>query len=85
MIKIMVYAGPPINDNASRPPSVREYTDEGPVQALINLSQEYKSADYFQTRQVVIVLTPTEDMIELEQQKAAIRKAYNFIEESGLL
>jgi hypothetical protein len=75
MYKITVYAGKSNSD--ARPPSIHDWSDEeGPVEALRKIGLEYKGADYFHSRQVVIVIDPVQpsDEDKLERLKQDIKE-----------
>ena len=78
MIRIIVHAGDgPADEISARGPSSQDWSEHGPEEALRRIGLEYKQADYFPTRQVVIVLTP-----ELDEPSS---RAASALEETGLL
>lgn len=78
MQKITVYAGPSSTD--SRPQSVADWSEYDPEEALRRIGLEYKTADYFSQRQVVIVIDPADEPPEAEQ----VRRLMRALEASGV-
>jgi 2'-5' RNA ligase len=85
MIRITTYAGPPLHPNDVRGGTIKDWTEDGPEEALRKIGLEYRVADYFPNRQVVIVLEPVEDQSELEQIRQRVRTASEALENTGLL
>jgi hypothetical protein len=83
--KITVYAGLGVA-GAERASATADWSEHGPEEALRRIGLEYKQADYFPTRQVVIVIDPVQvDPEQVEKLKGQIRQAAELLEETGLL
>lgn len=84
MIKVTVFAGPSIDGQDDRPATIRDWSEYGPSEALRRIGLEYGSADYFQSREVVITLSPVagEDFAAVRR---SVRQAAEALEGTGLL
>lgn len=84
MTRITVYAGPAKGTDAI--PTVRDWSEHGPEEALRRIGLEFKQADYFGHRQVVIVLDPVDaNEATMDVIKGKVRDAAGLLEETGLL
>jgi hypothetical protein len=85
-IRITVYAGR--DENEARPPTTIAH-EPVPMcdvhEELRRIGLEYKQADYFSTRQVLIVLEPVEPRAPLRDVQSKIREAAMALEGTGLL
>jgi hypothetical protein len=85
--KITVYMGPGVQGSERASFTADwSWSEYGPEEALRRIGLEYKQADYFPTRQVVIVIDPVQvDPEQVEKLKGQIRQAAELLEETGLL
>lgn len=75
MIRITVYAG--VSETDERPPSVKRHEplpEQYVAERLGTIGLEWKTADYFQTRQVVIVLEPVADADASDKAEETLRE-----------
>lgn len=84
-IRITVYAGESSWEGEQRPGSVvvHDHADVGEV--LRHIGLEYKSADYFPGRQVVITIDPIPDNSDSDDVRRKVREAAIALEGTGLL
>lgn len=86
MIRMTVYAGAsPADETGPYEPSVvvRTVRERDLSEELRKLGLEWKTADYFPTRQTVITLDPVPD--ERLNVQALVREATDKLERTGLL
>lgn len=86
MIRVTVYAGPSATDERESS-VVGHVADDADVHELLRqIGLEWKTADYFPQRQVVITLDPVnEDEAERASIKASVKEAAAHLEQTGLL
>lgn len=91
MIRITVYAGigPSDDEDAPYQASVHErgeFSERDVSEELRKLGLEWRQADYFQTRQTLIVLDPVDPRAQDKTElRAKVREAASALEETGLL
>jgi hypothetical protein len=81
MQKITVYAGPSTTDK--REVGVSDWSEYGPEEALRRIGLEYKTADYFPQREVVITIQPDSDLM-LDPVTAEIHRLRRALIASGV-
>lgn len=86
-IRITVYAGEGPDDGGLHKPSVVSYfTSASEVhETLRQLGLEWKQADYFPARQVVITLDPIASPNQEDNVREKVRAAAEALEDTGLL
>lgn len=87
LFRVTVYAGPSETDDRDPSVKVHEMSTGTIDETLRMIGMEYRGADYFPTRQVVITIDPvTTDDRNFQTAKRKVEEAHLLIEEaSGLL
>jgi hypothetical protein len=86
MPKIEVFAGSSIDGHDEREPSSYNHgnvADSEVADQLFRIGMEYKLADYFPNRQVVIVINPDPTFTVPPEVKQKIRAAAQALEDTG--
>jgi hypothetical protein len=83
-IRVTVYAGESAWPGEQRPGSVVAHNDADVAEVLRHIGLEYKTADYFPGRQVVITIDPI-PADDSQDVRAKVREAAIALEETGLL